>query len=431
MRLNFVETLRQKRKSLRGPTSEGFDRQVWEQAYLAQRDGSPADHHVYLLGIAIGAQCGRVQASIDELASHLRFRKLDELAPSFSARINQVHVEVFRSLGKALETVDVVSIEQMQQMRCFTDSAGNSHALSGAIEAVVDAIGGMLKLLRRDRGFGKLGIAQPEDIAFDVALDRLMALAQHDVSIRRVWNSVVWWKSTVAVTPDCLRYAVDDSASDLALRAAIDLARSPALMARDFANFRKSNPAAPNGNVYVPWVRLHDGRLTVRRVPAFRVPDGERAQLLEARRECGLFQVAALGDFLDEIHPQVGLQIREILLVWGELAMMAGQLHELARPLDKVKDAGALATIVESRLPREEIASVIRQCVVLSADRVRECIDFLCHTPASKRATLWDRPLLSAPCPCAERLGERSSRTWNRLWQEGDRQRSDPAAGCS
>ena len=135
--------------------------------------------------------------------------------------------------------------------------------------------------------------------------------------------------------------------------------------------------------------------MTVDAVPAFLVPENERKALLEARRSHGILQDATLANFVQAIHPLVGLHISEIMVIWGELAVMAGQLHALAQPLATVKDKSKLSTIVESRLSREEIIRTIKQCVVLSSDKVKECIDFLCFT-ASKGTTLWDRPLLSA-----------------------------------
>lgn len=395
MRLNFAETLREERTSLPNPTGYGFDRDVWHQAYLAQRDGSPTDHHVYLLGLVLAYQTERVQGSINHLASNLHFRRLDELAQFFSTRINEVQVRVLHSFEKALEGVEAISRERMREMRCFTDEAGNSHALQVPMEAIVDAIGNALKLLGRTGGLGKLGAEQQEGIPLDGALNQLLALAQHSLSIQRAWNSVVWWGAAVAVAPDGQSYVVDECGSDLVLRATVDLARRPALMARAIESFQGANPDTPDNNVFVPYVRLYDGRLTVQALPAFLVPEDERKLLLEARRSHGLLQDATLGNFVQEIHPQVGLHISEIMVIWGELATIAGQLHALAQPLDIVKDKSSLSTIVESRFPREEIIRAIKECVVLSSDKVKECIDFLCFTP-SKGATLWDKPLLSA-----------------------------------
>ncbi|MDX8123321.1 hypothetical protein SKZ59_16180 [Janthinobacterium sp. GMG2] len=395
MRLNFVETLRQERNSLPNPTGYGFDRDVWHQAYLAQRDGSPTDHHVYLLGLVLAHQTERVHGSVDHLASNLHFRTLDELPQFFSTRINEVQLRVFNSFKKALEGVEVISRERMNEMRCFTDAAGNSHSLQVPLEAIVDAIGSALKLLGRTGGLGKLETEQQEGIALDDALNRLMALAQHSLSIQRVWNSVVWWGAAVAVAPDGQSYFVDESGRDLVTRGTVDLARRPALMARAIESFRGANPDIPDNNVLVPYVQLYDGRLTVRALPAFLVPEDERKLLLEARRSHGILQDATLGNFVQEIHPQVGLHISEIMVIWGELATIAGQLHALAQPLDMVKDKSNLSTIVVSRFPRDEIIGAIKGCVVLSSDKVKQCIDFLCFTP-SKGATLWDKPLLSA-----------------------------------
>lgn len=395
MRLNFAETLREERTSLPNPIGYGFDREVWHQAYLAQRDGSPVDHNVYLLGLILAEQTERVLASIDELASHLHFRKIDELTSFFSRRINRIQLSVFHSFENALEGIDAISSERLREMRCFTDAAGNSHALQVPMEAVVDAICSALKLLGRKGGIGRLRAEEQESDALEDALNGLMDLAQHSLSIQRVWNSVVWWQSAVAVAQDCRSYAVDEGSSDLAMRSTVDLARRPALMARSIKEFMDGDPVSFSNSVLVPYVRLRDGYLTVESVPAFVVPDDERKILLDTRRSHGILQDATLSGFIEQIHPQVGLSIMEIMLIWGELAAIAGQLHKLALPLDIVKDKIDLSTIVESRFPRNEIIKAVKECVVLSTDKVKECIDFLCFTP-SKALTLWDKPLLSA-----------------------------------
>lgn len=394
MKLNFVETIRQP-ASLPSPVSYGFDKHIWDQAYLAQRDGSHADHHVYLLGHVLAHQITRVQGSVDQLASGLHFRSIEQLTGFFSARINEVQLKVFASFEKALDGVDVISAERVREMRCFIDAAGNSHALQVPMEAIVDASGNALKLLGRTGGLGNLTAEQPERIGIEHSLNHLMDLAQHSLSIQRVWNSVVWWGARVVVAPDCGSYRVDEKGNDLALRATIDLARRPALLTRAMENFKSDGTGASDDNILVPHVRLCDGRLTVQAVPARVLPDDQRKRLLDARQSQGILQDAALGSFVRESHPQVGLTVAEIMVIWGELAAIAGQICAMAQLMDPVKDKSKMAVLVESRLPRMEIIEAIKQCVVLSSDRAKECIDFLSFTP-SKSATLWDKPLLAA-----------------------------------
>ncbi|WP_322404847.1 hypothetical protein [Massilia luteola] len=395
MRLNFIETLRQKPKSIPNPTGHGFDKNVWQQAYEAQRDGSPEDHYVYLLGLMLAEQTKRVHASVERLSENLHFRTIEDLSRFFSTRINRVQVEVFQSLEKALAGVKVIASERVSEMRCYTDAAGNSHAIQPPMEAVVDAIGSALKLLGRAGGLGKLKSEQHAGMTIDDVLGNLMDLAQHSLSIQRVWNSVVWWRTAVVVAHDCRSYFVDECASDLAVRATVDLARRPALMTRSIESFQRENPETADNNVFVPYVRLYEGRLVVQPLPAFLVPDDERKLLLEARRSHGILQDASLADFIREMHPQVGLHISEIMVIWGELSAMAAQIYKLTWPLDIVKDKDKLLIAVESRLPRDQIITTIKQCVALSADKVKECIEFLSFTP-SKSATLWDKPLLPA-----------------------------------
>ncbi|NBV17635.1 MAG: hypothetical protein EBS11_13865 [Janthinobacterium sp.] len=263
------------------------------------------------------------------------------------------------------------------------------------MEAIVDAIGSALKLLGRTGGLGNLGGERREEFPLDDTMNQLMALAQHSLSIQRVWNSVVWWRAAVVVTPDGRSYVVDERDSDLVSRATVDLARRPALMARAFENSQGANSVTPNNNVLIPYIRLCDGRLTLQALPAFLVPEEEREVLLEARRSHGILQDATLGNFIQEIHPQVGLCVSEIMVIWGELATIAGQLHTLAQSLDILADKKKLSMIVASRISKHELINTLRECVVLSSDKLRECIDFLCFTSA-KGVTLWDKPLLSA-----------------------------------
>lgn len=395
MRLNFTETLRQQPRSIPNPTGYGFDKNVWQQAYEAQRDGSPEDHHVYLLGLMLAYQTERVQASVDRLSENLHLRTVEDLSRFFSARINKVQIQVFRSLGKALEGVEVVPRERVTEMRCFTDSVGNAHALQPPMEAVVDAIGSALKLLGRAGGLGKLKSEQQASMTIEDVLGNLMDLAQHSLSIQRVWNSVIWWRAAVVVADDCLSYFVDEGASDLVMRATVDLARRPALMGRSIDSFQRANPETSDESVFVPYLQIVEGRLAVQALPAFLVPDEERRLLLEVRRSHGILQDASLANFVRQIHPQVGLHISEIMVIWGELAAMAAQIHELARPLNIESDGSLLETLAESRLPRDQVIGTIRQCVALSADKVKECVEFLSFAP-SKSATLWDKPLLPA-----------------------------------
>ncbi|WP_157201761.1 hypothetical protein [Massilia sp. Root335] len=395
MRLSFIETIRQKPKSIPNPTGYGFDKNVWQQAYEAQRDGSPDDHNVYLLGLMLAHQTGRVHASVERLSENLHFRTIEDLSQFFSERINQVQLQVFQSLEKAMEGVKLIASERVREMRCFTDAAGNSHAIQPPMEAVVDAIGTALKLLGRAGGLGKLESAQRAGMTIEDVLGNLMDLAQHSLSIKRVWDSVIWWRTAVVVAHDCRSYFVDELASDLAVRATVDLARRPALMARSIDSFQRENPETFDNNVFVPYVRLLEGRLLVQPLPAFLVPEEERKLVLETRYSHGILQDASLGTFIREMHPQVGLHIREIMVIWGELSTMAAQIYQLARPLDIVKDKNELSVLVESRLSRDQIIATIKQCVALSADRVKECLDFLSFTP-SKSAALWDNPLLPA-----------------------------------
>lgn len=395
MRLNFIETIRQKPKSIPNPTGYGFDKNVWQQAYEAERDGSPEDHNVYLLGLMLANQTERVHASVERLSENLHFRTIEELSRFFSARINLLQLQVFQSLEKALKGVEVIASERVGEMRCYTDAAGNSHAIQPPMEAVVDAIGSALKLLGRAGGLGKLKSEQHAGMSIEDVLGNLMDLAQHSLSIQRVWNSVVWWRTAVVVAHDCGSYFVDECASDLAVRATVDLTRRPALMTRSIDSFQRENPEKSDNNVFVPYVRLYEGRLVVQPLPAFLVPDEERKLLLEARSSHGILQDASLADFIREMHPQVGLYISEIIVIWTELSTMAAQIYRLTSPLDIVKDKDKLSILIESRLLRDQIIETIKQCVALSADRVKECIEFLSFTP-SKSATLWDKPLLAA-----------------------------------
>ena len=395
MRLNFIETLRQQPKSIPNPTGYGFDKNVWQQAYEAQRDGSPEDHNVYLLGLMLAYQTERVHASVERLSENLHFQTIEDLSRFFSTRINRVQIQVFQSLEKALEGVDVIARERIVEMRCFTDAAGNLHPIQPPMEAVTDAIGSALKLLGRAGGLGKLKSEQQAGMTIEDVLGNLMDLAQHSLSIQRVWNSVVWWQTAVTVAHDCGSYFVDECDSALAVRATVDLARRPALMTRSIDSFQRKNPETFDKNVFVPYVRLYEGRLVVHPLPAFLLPDEEREFLLEARRAHGILQDASLANFIQEIHPQVGLSIREIIVLWGELAAMAAQIYRLARSLDIVEDKDKLSILAESRLSRDQVIATIKQCVALSADRVKECIEFLSFTP-SKSATLWDKPLLPA-----------------------------------
>ncbi|GGY69203.1 hypothetical protein [Pseudoduganella albidiflava] len=362
---------------------------------MAQRDGSSEDHNIYLLGIVFGIQSKLVRASVDRCAEKIHFRSLSELSRYLSTRVNGVQLSVFKSLSNALSGVDVISGERIREMRCFTDAAGNSYALQSTIEAVVDAITSMLKLLGRTGGLGTLERNRSEEGLLEDVLNNLMDLAQHSLSIQRVWNSVIWWRAGVAVAHDMSSYIVDEKNSDLVVRATIDLARRPALMARAIDNFQRANPLTPENNVFAPYVRLREGRLTVQALPAFLMPEKEREMVFQIRRSSGLLQDATLDRFVRETHPEVGLYISEMLIIWAELSVMASQLYSLAMPLDENTDKTVLSIILESRLLRDQVIETIKRCVALSNDRVKQCIEFFCFTP-TKAATLWDKPLLPA-----------------------------------
>ncbi|ELX09006.1 hypothetical protein Jab_2c10650 [Janthinobacterium sp. HH01] len=394
MKKNFFTTLRDVPPTLADPTTNGFDPFVWQEAFQLLRDGSPQDDSVYLLGHALGQQWKRVQDSANYLAAQIDFRSLDELTPHFSRRINDIQRMAFDSWGKAMEEVDTITAEQTREMRCFIDAAGNAHSIQTPMEAVVDGIGGVFRLLGNAGDLSQLKPDQDKRMGFDDALLNLMGLAQHRLSIQRVWHSALWYRSSVEVHPPTLQYGIDESDSDLARRATVDLTRRQSFMARSFSR----QPVPQEGgldDMMVPRVMLESGSLKVRAVPGFMIPAEERAALMAKRSSGGILQDPALGDFIALTHPLVGLTIAEMMLIWGELALMAHQLHTLAQPLDVEKDGKHLSVILEGSLKRDEVIKALRQCVVLSQDRVAECVDFLCFKPV-RNTSLWDRPLLAA-----------------------------------
>lgn len=394
MKKNFSRTLRDEPRKLAGPTTYGFDPNVWQEAFQLLRDGSPQDDGMYLLGQALGRQSKRVQDSVDYLAAQIGFRELDELSPHFSRRINDVQRMAFDSWGKMVQEADTITSEQMREMRCFIDAAGNAHSVQTPMEAVVDGIGGVLRLLGRSGGLGQLEPGQQDRIGINDAMINLMGLAQHSLSIQRVWQSALWYQSSVEVHPPSQQYGIDEANSDLARRATVDLSRRQAFMARSF-NREAPLPEEGADDIMVPQVTLESGSLRVRAVPGFMMPAEARVRLMAMRRASGILQDPALVDFVELTHPLVGLTIAEMMLIWGELALMAQQLFDLAQPLDVAKDGKHLRIILEGRLKRDDVVKSLRQCVVLSQDRVAQCVDFLCFNPA-RGATLWDRPILSA-----------------------------------
>ncbi|MRW89735.1 hypothetical protein GJ699_07045 [Duganella sp. FT80W] len=389
--MSFVQTIRA--GTLPNPTGFGFKTDAWNNAYQVERDGSVRDDHVYLLGLVLGQQAGRIQNSVDHLASQLRFRTIDALVPHFSRRVNEVQRMAFDSWGKAVSEEDAISGERMLELKCFVDAAGNEHALQVPMEATVDSICNSLKLLRHTAGLGKMEAEANEAVDIRAGIDHFMALAQHSLSIQRVWNAVIWWQAEVLVDPNTGNYAVDDSCSDLAQRATVDLVRRPALLARNIENFKKTRDDGHHPGVFLPHITLEDGRLAVRAVPAFQIPEPDRNALLASRSESNILQDAALSGFIQKIHPAVGLSIAEMLVVWGELALMASQLMMLARAREATVGDAELTVILESCLKREEVLDALKRCVQLSADKAAECLDFFCFT-AARSATLWDKPLL-------------------------------------
>lgn len=391
----FSTTIREFPNRLPNPASYGFDPKVWHDAFKVLNDGSPDDQNLFLLGLVLGEQYQRVLDSVKHLASHVKFRNLEELAPYFSKRVNDVQRMAFESWGAALQQFDAVTQEQTREMRCFVDSAGNSHALQTPMEAVIDGICGVLKLLGRTNGLGTLPAGEIESVDIRNSIAYLMDLAQHSLSIQRVWSSVIWHRSNVRVDPQSGNYAIDETHSDLARRSTIDLTRRPAFLTRSFNRLDLEKLHASMGNVLIPKVFFENGCLAVRAVPAFTIPEEERKVLIDARNSYGLLQENALSDFISVEHPTVGLKISEMLVIWGELALIAHQLQEMAHSLDVKKDNVAMSIVLESRFQQDEIIEALRRCVVLPNDRFRECLNFFCFAP-TKGATLWDHPILTS-----------------------------------
>ncbi|MFZ6845851.1 hypothetical protein [Undibacterium sp. RuTC16W] len=378
---NFSTTLRDQPNRLPNPTNYGFDPKVWHDAFQVLNDGSPQDLNLYLLGLVFGHQSKRVINSVEHISSKTKFYSLPELASHFSRRANDVMRMAFDSYGRALENVDAISQEQTREMKCFVDSAGNSYSVQVPMEAVVDAIGNAMKMLNHTGGFGKLNSDEIEYIDIKDSLCNLLDLAQHSLSIQCIWGSVIWLRAHVQVDPHSGNYIVDETKSDLARRSAIDLSRRPVFMARSFDRFESLESLPDANNVLIPQVNLEGGRLTVRAVPAFKFPEEELDSLIKARRSHGLLQDGVLRDFVEAEHPSVGLTISEMILIWGELALIAQQLHALAQSLDTEKDKSTLAMVLNSQFRLSDIVTVIKSCVVLSRERTAECLEFLCFRP--------------------------------------------------
>jgi hypothetical protein len=391
-RESFASTLRSRTPKLPSPTGYGFDEQVWRDAFQVLNDHSPTDKNLFMLGLVLGHQSRRITSSVDHLSSLVRFRPLSELAPHFSRRINDVHRMAVKSWGDALQQVDCISYEQTGEMRCFVDAAGNAYSLQSPIEAVVDAICNAIKMLARSDGLGKLTPDAAERMDIRDALGNLMDLAQHSLSVQRVWNSVIWLQSTAQVDPHSGNYAVDETQSDLARRSTIDLTRRPIFMMRSFQKLASDDLEE---NTFIPKVVFDGMRLSVHAASGISLPTGDRTQLFETRRSQGILQEGALSDFIELAHPETGMTIAEILTIWGELAVIAFQLQTMAESLDVEKDRSALKIILASQFRRTDLVTALTGCVRLSREKIAACLEFLCFKP-SKGPTLWDRPLLGA-----------------------------------
>lgn len=186
---------------------------------------------------------------------------------------------------------------------------------------------------------------------------------------------------------------IDETKSDLARRLTIDLSRRSILMERGFQRFESLEIFSDSSNVSIPQISIEGGRLTVRAVPALSIPKKEREPLIKARRTHRLLQDGVLRDFVETVHPSVGLKISAMLLIWGELALMAQQLLILAQSLDPEKDKATLTTVLDSQLQLSDIVAAINNCAVLPREKVAECLDFLCFRP-TREATLWGHPIL-------------------------------------
>ncbi|PXX44274.1 hypothetical protein [Undibacterium pigrum] len=394
-RENFSTTLREQPKRLPIPTRYGFAPEVWCEAFEALNDGNPEDVNLFNLGLVFGQKSQKVANSVKHISSRTKSHGLPELAPLFSQRANDVMRIAMESHARAMEDADVISQEQIREMMCFIDSAGNSNSVQVPMEAVVDAIANAIKTLKRSDGFGDLNSNEINYLDIEDSLRNLLNLAQYDLSLQRMWDSAVWLHTQVQVDPQSGEYMIDETKSDLARRFAIDLSRRPIYMARSFKRFELLESIPNSSDVLIPQVMLEDGHLTVRAVPAFNMPKEERDALIKARHANGLLQEGILLDFVETEHPTVKLKISEILLIWGELALIAQQLYSLAQSRDSEKEKVTLTTVLNSRFRLTDIVAVIKSCVVLSRERVAECIDFLCFQP-TREATLWGHPILPA-----------------------------------
>lgn len=393
-RENFSTMLREQPKRLPDPTKYGFDPEVWREGFTALNDGNPEDVSLFCLGLVFGQKCQRVANSVKDVSSKTKRHELSELAPLFSRRANDVMRMACESHARALEDVDFISQEQIREMKCFVDSAGNLNSVQVSMEAVVDAIANALKTLKRNEGFGDLVLDENNYTNIEDSMPNLLNLFLYDLSLKRMWHSAVWLHSQVQVDPHSGEYMIDETKSDFARRFAIDLSRRPILMEKSFKEFESLGAISNSSGVLMPQVTLEDDRLTVRAVPAFNIPKEERDSLFMARHAHGILQEGILRDFVETEHPSVKLKISKMLVIWGELALIAQQLHSLAQTLNSEDDKVTLTTVLNSQLRLSDIVAVLKSCVVLSRERVAECIDFLCFQP-TREATLWEHPILA------------------------------------
>lgn len=154
--MNFVNSIKRINPAAAPPTSRGFEEGAWRQLFHSTAPHTKRDDDVFRLGLMLGYQRSRIDASQRELERYVRPRTIGEMHSLIAAKINQFQVTAFTSWKVLLNTTEPVLVDAIRIAATFRDGAGNLIAPQSAMETTIDAAEHAIRYIDYRKGFGSL-----------------------------------------------------------------------------------------------------------------------------------------------------------------------------------------------------------------------------------------------------------------------------------